>query len=116
MKKLLFLLFLALFSCSSDSDNALTSEKKKTVHTETKNNDQITYKLIFREDLGWGYQVFLGSKLFINQEHIPAIQGMKGFDTREKAEITVLFVIEKIEKGETQPTLSVGELDSLKVL
>lgn len=116
MKKLVFLVFLVFFSCSSDSDNELPSEKKNTVRTEAKNNDEITYKLIFREDLGWGYQVFRGAKLFINQEHIPAIQGMKGFDTKEKAETTVLFVIEKIEKGETQPTVSVQELDSLKVL
>jgi hypothetical protein len=74
-----------------------------------------SYKLIFTEDIGWGYQVFEGSKMLVDQKHIPAVQGMVGFETKEKAEITAEFVLNKIENGIFPPTVSPEELDSLGV-
>ncbi|MEO9796278.1 MAG: DUF4907 domain-containing protein [Crocinitomicaceae bacterium] len=78
--------------------------------------DNFTYETVFIEDQGWGYEIYNNDKLYINQPHIPAIQGVKGFSSSEKAAITAEFAIYKIQNGILPPTLSKQELDSLNVL
>ena len=75
-----------------------------------------SYKVIFTEEVGWGYQIFDGNKLMINQKHIPAVQGLTGFETKEKAEKTAQYVLDQVEAGIFPPTITTEILDSLEVL
>jgi len=65
---------------------------------------------------GWGYRIMLNGELYINQPHIPAVQGNKGFSNPVFAKKTADFAILKIQQGFSPPTLTVEELDSLGVL
>lgn len=64
-----------------------------------------SYRLIEGEN-GWGYQIFEDSAMRINQLHIPSLPGIRGFDTREQAEITAKYVLAETEKGNFPPTLT----------
>jgi hypothetical protein len=78
--------------------------------------DNFSFETTFIENQGWGYEIYNNDKLYIKQPHIPAIQGVKGFGSAEKAARTAEFAIYKIENGFLPPTLSKQELDSLAVL
>jgi hypothetical protein len=54
--------------------------------------------------------------LAIDQKHIPVIQGYKSFSSKEKAEKTGNFIVQKMKNGIFPPTLTEQELDSLEVL
>lgn len=75
-----------------------------------------SYKVTSISENNWGYQLFDGSKMVINQTSIPSVQGIDGFDTREKAERTAKFIVQKLERGVFPPTVDKKELDSLGVL
>ncbi len=75
-----------------------------------------SHKVTFLSEGNWGYQLFDGSAMVINQTTIPSIQGTNGFDSREKAEKTAAFIVGKLERGIFPPTVNKQELDSLRVL
>ncbi|MFT5779462.1 MAG: hypothetical protein ACI837_002421 [Crocinitomicaceae bacterium] len=77
---------------------------------------KFSYKLVVTPEGDWGYHIFEGSKILIKQELIPAVQGKSGFDTKEKAEKTALFIINKLENNIFPPRVTPEELDSLGVL
>ena len=118
-----------MLSCQ-DGNNRIKNKKNTVSHqktlpqpeTETNtvnnadNSDSFSVKTIFSPDIGWGYQVLNNGKLYINQPHIPAIAGIKGFSDESKAKITADFMLYKLNKGIFPPTISVDELDSLGVL
>ena len=64
----------------------------------------------------WGYQLLKDGKLMIDQKNIPAIQGNRGFSTKEKAEVMGSFILQKVKNGGFPPTVSIEEMDSLGVL
>ena len=111
--KLIFslILIVSILACSEGG----TDENEKIVKTSDKSDasNRITFKAIHLGELGWGYQIFRGSKIEINQEHIPAVNGLYGFDSKEKAEIAAKFVIEKMKEGWDRPTVKAEELDSI---
>ena len=55
---------------------------------------------------GWGYQILQDGKLAIDQKHIPVIQGYKSFSSKEKAEKTGNFIVQKMKNGIFPPTLT----------
>ncbi|MBD3635914.1 MAG: DUF4907 domain-containing protein [Crocinitomicaceae bacterium] len=132
MKKLIsiVLLGLGLFSCENDEQNNQTDSvisKENTVVNEidsnhlstennTENSDHYTVTAIYTDSIGWGYQILNNEQPFINQPHIPAISGVKGFASEDDAIKTGNFAIYKIENGVFPPTISEEELDSLGVL
>ncbi len=112
MKKILFFILLLITSCGNDNVVRKTERQanKKQVAP------QYSYKVFFMEDKGWGYQIFKGATILINQEHIPAIQGLHYFSSKENAEKTATFILSEVEKGHFPPTLNQTILDSLGVL
>lgn len=64
---------------------------------------------------GWGYDLLKEGKRFIHQPCIPAIPGQKGFSNEEEAYKTGRFVLDKIERGQMPPSISVDELKSLGI-
>jgi len=68
-------------------------------------NSPFSYRLIDGEN-GWGYQIYEDSVMRINQLHIPSLPGIRGFDTREKAERAAKYVLSETEKGNFPPTMT----------
>lgn len=69
----------------------------------------------FKTEIGWGYKVSQKGKTIINQPMIPAINGNRGFATGEEADQAGQLVVEKLEKGQFPPSLSLEELEKLGV-
>jgi DnaJ-class molecular chaperone len=65
---------------------------------------------------GFGYDILIEDAMYVHQPHIPAINGNRGFKTKEQAHTTAEFVIYKIRNNIMPPSLSVEELDSLGTL
>jgi len=63
---------------------------------------------------GWGYNILTNDTVYIHQETIPAVQGLKPFATEAEAKTTGTLVVNKILKGK-HPTVTIRELDSCKV-
>jgi hypothetical protein len=133
MKKMLFLPFLVLLvSCSNEPVIAEQQNAKPAVdveRTEASETEESTYgiepqenqtafsaRIIFTDSLGWGYQIFDGNTILINQVHIPSIQGNIGFKSRAAAQLTANFILYKLSNGIFPPTVDEKELDSLGVL
>ncbi|MCX6209038.1 MAG: DUF4907 domain-containing protein [Bacteroidetes bacterium] len=81
-----------------------------------KANSFYSYKTIYTK-AGWGYEIYSEKTLFIRQENIPAVNGVKGFATKEDAEKVGEFIVLKLKAtNKDLPQITVEELDSLKVI
>jgi Domain of unknown function (DUF4907) len=134
MKKLyLYITILFLSSCASEvkveqAESPIDSPGFKyhaTSHQPTYSSDSAANPFNGKElmaeayqngDLGWGYSIAVDGKKTINQPHIPAIAGTKGFKTKQQALKTAEFVIHKIKHNIFPPSVTKEELDSLGVL
>ncbi|MBA3899261.1 MAG: DUF4907 domain-containing protein [Bacteroidetes bacterium] len=131
---LLLFLFSGIYFFSMNYDPLQTEDEDMEVSKSQSNRDfeemfgikseepsEITenkadYRLeIFEQDNGWGYKIYAGQKVVIDQTHIPAISGVVAFYDKEQAEKTGKLVIAKIQSGIFPPTISITELDSLGV-
>jgi hypothetical protein len=113
---ILTLLIFATFSCSNNQE----IEKEQPEQTEdinTKSTEPV-FEVITTEipGSGWGYQILKDGKMIIDQQQIPAIQGNKRFSTEEDALKTGNLAMKKIKGQNFPPTISIQELDSLKIL
>ena len=63
---------------------------------------------------GWGYNILLDDKIYIHQEFIPSIEGIKAFASKEDALKTANVVVQKLVKGEV-PAITKKDLDSLHI-
>ena len=108
--QLLFALALIIASCSSEKKEVDEIKKEPVEQTD---KSKYSYRVYNQPDVGWCYQIFRGSKMIINQKHIPAVPGILGFETQEKAILAVEFIMVQIEAGNEQPTVSPEELDSI---
>ncbi|HEY6162484.1 MAG TPA: DUF4907 domain-containing protein [Bacteroidia bacterium] len=140
MKKGLFFLALAFImgSCSSPKREDKTEKKdpvdpnqemEKKMKTDNKpaenpyKNAKIDVKVFNNDSLqqennphGYGYDVLMYDANYIHQPNIPAINGNRGFHTREQARTAAEFVVYKIRNNIMPPRVDVRELDSLGVL
>ena len=64
---------------------------------------------------GWGYDIYVGKKVFISQRTIPAAAGTKGFVSEKEALVVANFVVTKMNKQQRMPSVSLKELDSLGI-
>jgi hypothetical protein len=60
--------------------------------------------------------VYAEGRLMIHQTSAPGLPGNEGFKTKADAEKVALLVIDKIEKGEMPPTISIEEMKKLNVI
>ena len=143
MKKIIFpaaLAFLLLYSCSPEPKDKIKEknldpkdrmmeemEKNKSANTKPKDNPYKNAKLdikVFNNDSlkqennphGYGYDIYMFDAMYVHQPNIPAINGNRGFHTREQARKTAEMVLYKIRNNIMPPSLSIEELDSLQVL
>lgn len=106
----LFITGLVLASCSSEKPEEIKTKKDPVVQDV---GPKYSYKVYLLPEVGWCYQVFRGTKMIINQKHIPAVQGVLGFETKEQAELAVQFIMIQIRAGNEQPAVTPHELDSI---
>ncbi len=62
---------------------------------------------------GYGYNILMYDAIYVHQPHIPAINGNRGFKTKEQARKAAEFVVYKIRNNIMPPSMSPKELDSL---
>lgn len=108
----LVLLGLLLFSCSEPEAGATSTEKSQPAKPANSKNTW-WIKAVPIDDQGWGYQLYQGTQMKINQQNIPAISGLHYFESEEKAELAAEFVLQKVEQGIFPPTVEPQELDSI---
>lgn len=64
---------------------------------------------------GWGYRIVQDTTAVVDQPDIPGVEGRKPFKTKQEAQSVVDLVIKKINEGTFPPTVTIHELDSLKI-
>lgn len=82
---------------------------------ESHNDLPMLSKEIIEVDGGYGYQIYSGDKLLVQQEFIPAITGKRPFKSSQDAQKVANLVLEKISSG-TKPYIKKEELEQLNVL
>lgn len=110
MKQVLFFALFILISCENESKTSLLKEQNLI---ETKVS--YTFQTFETTDLGWGYCIFKGEKKILNQPHIPAIQGNKGFQSQEDAKTVAKLVLDKINQGNFPPTVTEQEMIEMDI-
>lgn len=104
----LVLIILAFVACAVDTskevEGNLQSISAQVVSSRT-NGD---------ERSGFGYQIYVGNKLFIEQDMIPSVGGIQKFRSHIEAQAVADFVVSKLESG-ALPTVTLEVLDSLKI-
>ena len=119
------LALLALASCieqpASDKDPLPMEKSAKEIAIEKDKEQELvaeslSLKITDSEHTGFGFEILQGTNPLIIQPHIPAIQGIKGFETKEQASIIGNYMIYKINNGIMPPSISVKDLDSLKII
>ena len=58
---------------------------------------------------GWGYEIYVDNKMYIKQDHIPAVSGTQKFASREQALTTAHLVLTKMKEGK-KPLITVDDL------
>jgi hypothetical protein len=114
---LIIAFFYTLISCGEKKINSKVESIESVTKDKTTNVETVNYsvKTIQSEKESWGYQILKNNKAIINQPNIPAIQGNKGFTNEKMAKKTGDFVLQKIQRGEFPPIVTVEELDSLGI-
>lgn len=131
MIKFLPIIAIVLFSCTDQSEvnkessTTNSNQQSKVVHSapRDKNGDTINNIITTsdysvkstKQENGWGYEIYKGSKLVINQKNIPAVQGNQSFKTETDAIKVGEFVVTKLLQKQFPPTLSLEELTSLGI-
>ncbi len=132
MIRLFPLCILSLLSCTEQKTETQTpatpnaTEKqtstsiesnKSTVDSTTALNKKTDYSVkSIQTENGWGYQIFKGKKLLINQPTIPAVQGNKSFSSELDAIKVGDLVVNKLLQNQFPPTVSSEELISLGIV
>ena len=115
--RILILTVFIISLCSCEPTAKRFNNSKLSNHQDTIiKNEVYSFETYEVRDENWGYKIFKQSQLIINQPHIPSIQGNKGFNNQQEAEIAAQFIIEKLKKKIFPPTFSTKELDSLGLL
>lgn len=68
----------------------------------------------FETESGWGYSIVHNDKVFIKQEHVPAVSGNYSFIRESDARNVGSLVLKKL-KNQQSPSITIHELDSLKI-
>ena len=108
--------FLILFLLSTIGfvlDSCNNSTTKPTIAIVNKDSMRIDGAPV-KNAGGWGYQIMVDNKMFINQTNIPAIQGDKSFATAEDAAKVASLVISKI-KNHQKPVILIEDLNALGI-
>ena len=108
------LAILTLFSCETNTEDSGSHSSLSDSSTNQENESPFSFEVTSSE-VGYGYVIFKSGKAFIKQPYIPAIQGTKGFESKDDAAKVAELMIYKLEKDILPPSVSLDELDSLNI-
>ena len=117
MKNIYFLflpVFIFLLSCSGKKNAEPQNQSPQTANAEQ--NDVVPEVKTYPVEGGWGYDIYIGGKLYIHQPTIPAVSGNHAFQTETDAKKTGDLATEKIRQNILPPSITTAELDSLGIL
>jgi hypothetical protein len=104
---------------NSDSTQRAEAINKLPSHTRVDTNNtmnRIDFSVqSIKLENGWGYQIFQGKKLMINQKNIPAVQGNQVFLTEKEALKVGELVLNKLLQNQFPPTVTTEELTTLGI-
>lgn len=111
IKYLTIILILLFLSCRNQNKSVVDNNIDSTefLYDTFRTN-------VLKLDTGWGYEISINSKTYIQQTIIPAIEGRYTFGSPEDAKKTANFVVEKMLNNFFPPSVDENELDSLGVL
>ena len=78
-------------------------------------NPVVTYKIIAAAHNTFGYDIFSGDHRLIHQASKPCLPGNEGFRRRKDAAKVAQLVVKKLDRHLIPPTVSLHEMDSLKI-
>lgn len=122
---LLLLIYNTFFANKFYIKNDSTQIKSEQKYKDKKNIDNevnpflkgdLKAHIIINEDNTYGYQILYNGSPILYQPNIPSMPGKAGFKTKKNALKVCLLVISKIRNNQMPPTITIQELDSLKVL
>jgi len=98
-------------SCKDNPRQDQLANPSSLNHTDS----TFTFQIIDASGKTFGYDIYKDEKLVIHQPHIPAIAGNEGFKTSDDAKKVARLAIAKMEKGQMPPTITLEELNDLKI-
>jgi uncharacterized protein YcfL len=123
---IVFLFVLLISACNSNHNNKKEIKDSTSTKKETQNpnaNAKIDIKVFSNDTVkgsikltGFGYNIYMYDAQYIHQPNVPAINGERGFKTKEQAQKAGEFVAYKIKKNIMPPAVTAHELDSLGLL
>ena len=109
------------FSCKEETEhNKPESDDLIMVENPTRDTIQQVNKSFYEvktieNSIGWGYEVWKDGAMVINQKHIPAVQGVRAFSSKEQAQKAAEIIKGKLDQGIFPPTISLEELQSIGI-
>jgi len=109
---LLFFTFFNVYAQPAEKD----SKKVEFPAASQFSNTKLTYKIIPAASKTYCYDILSDGRMMIHQPSAPGLPGNEGFKTKMDAAKVAKSVIEKIQKGEMPPSVSVEEMKKMGVL
>lgn len=69
----------------------------------------------YKEDIGWGYDIYANDVLLIHQPIIPGLSGNQGFVSETDAQKAAKLVTDKLKKNIMPPALTLEELRAVGI-
>ncbi len=79
-------------------------------------NAAVTFETYNNPGMGWGYKILMDGSVYVNQPHIPAVEGKNGFASEKDAKKIAELVANKVREGISPPTVSKDELRDLGII
>ena len=87
-----------------------------SISEEKTEKESTPFQIItFKVNDGWGFDLYRNEKKIIRQEHIPAVNGVQFFKTEKEAKKIADLMKIKIQNNIFPPSVSLTEIDSLKI-
>ena len=80
------------------------------------NNTKLTYKIIDAANKTFGYNIYAEGRMMIHQASVPSLPGNEGFTTKAAAIKVAQLALQKIQKGEMPPTITLEEMKNLNAI
>jgi hypothetical protein len=113
---LLMLLIVACHTGTSLSTDTHTTARELEEEQNPYAKADITTKIIPSVNSTFGYDIFIYGKTLVHQPNMPGLPGNEGFTTQEKAQTVADFVVKKIKNNEMPPTVTIDDLNIMRVL
>ncbi|OGI64167.1 hypothetical protein A2914_00455 [Candidatus Nomurabacteria bacterium RIFCSPLOWO2_01_FULL_41_21] len=93
---------IVLFSVGKNSPKEENPYENSIIRIET-----------FEGEAGWGYDIFIDEVKYIHQANIPALPGVKGFESERDARAVAELMVQKIKNNILPPGVTAEEVNEI---